>query len=316
MSSVKFFMIFVFLLSLSSSLFTFTIEARPTYLYHFCLNNTFTRNSTYQTNLNLVLSSLASKANGSDGFSNATVGQDPNRVYGLFQCRSDLNTTTCQDCVVYASTEVTQRCPTQKGNIIWYDQCLVHCSDSNIFSKITSSPTIGMLNTENATESVRFDEPVLGLLNEARTLAANNTKRFATRQGNSTTSETIYTLVQCTQDLSSDDCSQCLREAITNLPQGKVGGRRLYPSCYSRYELYDFYTPNKTASPPPAPITLSPPSPVTRPTGKRRISSSIVIAIVAPITASAVLFVAGYCWTRRARKKYSSVLEEIGKFGN
>ncbi|KAK3188262.1 hypothetical protein Dsin_027823 [Dipteronia sinensis] len=309
MSSLKFFMIFVFLLSLSSSLFTFTIEAKPNYLNHFCSNNTFTGNSTYQTNLNLVLSSLASNSNGSDGFSNATAGQDPNRVYGLFQCRSDLNTTTCQDCVVYASTEVTQRCPTQKGNIIWYDECLVHYSDSYIFSTVTTSPSFSLFNTEDATEPVRFHGIVLGLMNVSTTLAANNTKRYATRQGNYSTSQTIYTLQQCTQDLSSDDCSRCLEQAIANLPNGKIGGRRLFPSCYSMYELYDFYTHNKTASPPP---TLSPPSPVTRPTGKKRITSSIIIAIVAPITVSAVLFVAGYCFlTRRARKKYNSLPGKI-----
>ncbi|KAK3188246.1 hypothetical protein Dsin_027807 [Dipteronia sinensis] len=46
--------------------------------------------------------------------------------------------------------------------------------------------------------------------------------------------------------------------------------------------------------------------------GKSGISSSIIIAIVAPITVSAVLFVACYCFlTRRARKKYNLVPDEI-----
>ncbi|KAK4857937.1 hypothetical protein QYF36_008474 [Acer negundo] len=93
-----------------------------------------------------------------------------------------------------------------------------------------------------------------------------------------------------------------------------IGGRTLYPSCYCRYELYLFYNENSTLSPPPAPVLSppSPPSPVTWPKGKSGISSSIIIAIVAPITLSAVLFVAGYCFlTRRARKKYNSVPDEI-----
>ncbi|KAK3188258.1 hypothetical protein Dsin_027819 [Dipteronia sinensis] len=59
--------------------------------------------------------------------------------------------------------------------------------------------------------------------------------------------------------------------------------------------------------------TPTSPSPVTRPKGKSGISSSIIIAIIAPITAAAVLFVAGYCFLiRRARrKKYNSVPDEI-----
>ncbi|KAK3188259.1 hypothetical protein Dsin_027820 [Dipteronia sinensis] len=133
MSSWKFSTIFVFLLSLSSSLFTFTGAADPTYVYHFCSGNNFTRNSTYQTNLKLLLSSLPSNANRSYGFSNTTEGQDPNRVYGLFQCRGDVTNTICQECVTFASTDATQRCPNQKGNIIWYDECLLHYSDSYIF---------------------------------------------------------------------------------------------------------------------------------------------------------------------------------------
>ncbi|TXG47127.1 hypothetical protein EZV62_026421 [Acer yangbiense] len=256
-------MILGFLLSLSRSLFTFTIAADPTYLFHFCSDTNFTGNSTYQTNLNLLLSSLPSNANRSDGFSNTTTGQDPNRVYGLFQCRGDVTTTTCKDCVDFASTDVTQRCPVQKGAVIWYDKCLLRYSDSNIFSTATRNPGAILSNSNNVTiEPTRFQELMLGLMNEAATQAANDPKRFATRKGNSTTSQTLYGLVQCMQDLSNTACSGCLQEAIS---------------------------------------------------GKSGISSSIIIAIVAAIIISAVLLIAGYCFlTRRARKKYKSVQEEIG----
>ncbi|TXG47137.1 hypothetical protein EZV62_026431 [Acer yangbiense] len=267
------------------------------------LRQNFTRNSTFQSDVNLVLSSLASNSNGSDGFSNATAGQDPNRVYGLFQCRSNLNTSTCQDCVVFASTDAVQRCPIQKGAIIWYDECLVHYSDTYIFSTITENPSIRLVNTNNGTQQTFL---VWGLMYEATTLAAKSPKRFATGKKNYTTSETMYTLVQCTRDLSSDDCFRCLGQATANLSKEMIGGRTLFPSCYCMFELYPFYNDISTESLPPAPVA------VTRPTGKRGISSLIIIAIVAPITVSAVLFVVGYCFlTRRAKKKYSSVLEEI-----
>ncbi|KAK2644371.1 hypothetical protein Ddye_019566 [Dipteronia dyeriana] len=314
MSPLKLSMIFAFLLSLSSSLFTFTSAANPTYLYHSCSDKNFTRNSTYQTNLNLLLSSLPSNANRSDGFSNSTAGQDPNRVYGLFQCRGDVTNTTCQDCVNFASTDATQRCPNQKGNIIWYDECLLHYSDSYIFSTATTEPGILMANTNNVTtEPSRFRQLMLSQMNEAATQAANDRKRFLTKKGNSTTSQTLYTLVQCTQDLSNTACLSCLQQAISSLPTESIGGRTLVPSCFCRYELYLFYNKNLTLSPPPPTLTPSPPSPVTRLKGKSGISASIIIAIIAPITAAAVLSVAGYCFlTRRARrKKYNSVLDEI-----
>ncbi|KAI9198530.1 hypothetical protein LWI28_017485 [Acer negundo] len=327
MSSLKFSMIFVFLLSLSSSLLTFTIAADPTYLYHVCSKFNFTRNSTYQSNLNLLLSSLPSNANRSDGFSNATVGQDPNRVYGLFQCRGDVTTATCKDCVAFASTDLAQRCPAQKRAVIWYDECLVHYSDSYIFSTAASSPSVRMWNTNNVTtEPSRFHELVLGLMNKATTEAVNDPKKFATIKGNSTTSQPLYVLVQCTQDLSNTNCSRCLQEAIANLPNESIGGRTLTPSCNCRYELYLFYNENLSlSSPPPAPApkrslpspvtpTPSPPSPVTRPKGKSGLSTPITIAIITPITVFAVLFVAGICLlTRRERRKKYTVPDKIAQ---
>ncbi|KAH7569105.1 hypothetical protein JRO89_XS06G0107300 [Xanthoceras sorbifolium] len=316
MSNLKFSsMIFVFLVSLSSSLFTFTSVADPTYSYHICSNQNFTRNSTYQSNLNFLLSSLPSNANrSSNGFSNATAGQDPNRVYGLFQCRGDVTTSTCQDCVAFASREVTttQRCPAQKGAVIWYDECLLRYSDSYIFSTAARNPGIFMYNTNNVTVDPSWSQALmLSLMNAAVILAANDTKKFATIKGNSAPSQRIYTLVQCTQDLSNNDCSGCLLEAISDLPTARMGGRILLPSCNCRYEFYLFYNESLTASPPPAP-TPSPPSPVTRAKGKSHISSSTIIAIVAPITVAAVLLVAGYCFlTRRAIMKSNTKEGEI-----
>ncbi|KAL5839838.1 hypothetical protein ACOSQ4_012446 [Xanthoceras sorbifolium] len=271
MSYLKFSsMIFVFLVSLSSSLFTFTSAADPTYLsdptylFHFCLNQTFTRDSTFQSNLNRLLSSLSSNAaHSSHGFSSATIGQDPNRVYGLFQCRGDVTTPTCQHCVTFASMEVTtQRCPDKKEAVIWYEQCLLRYSDSYIFSTAARNPRISTYG--NKAEPSWSQELMLSLMKEAAIQAAKDTKKFATRKGYSITSRTIYTLVQCTQDLSNNDCSGCLQEAISGLPTGRIGGTTLLPSCNCRYELDLFY--DESLTPPPAP-TLSPPSPVTRAKG-------------------------------------------------
>ncbi|TXG47143.1 hypothetical protein EZV62_026437 [Acer yangbiense] len=133
MSSLMFSVIFAFLLSLSSSLFAFTGTADPLYIYHTCSEKNFTRNSTYQSNLNRLLSSLSSYANQSKKFNRNTEGEDPNKAYDLFQCCEDPNTSTCQDCVTFASTDAAQRCPSQKEATIWYNECYFRFSDSYIF---------------------------------------------------------------------------------------------------------------------------------------------------------------------------------------
>ena len=121
-------------------------ESAPTYSTHYCSNSTFfIANSTYQTNLNLVLSSLNSNAtdNNNNGFYNASAGDNPadDVVFGLFLCRGDVNTAVCQDCVVTASKHILRRCPLDKvAIIIWYEECLLRYSNQSIFATINEVP--------------------------------------------------------------------------------------------------------------------------------------------------------------------------------
>ncbi|KAL9456258.1 hypothetical protein AB3S75_005475 [Citrus x aurantiifolia] len=321
MTPLKFSMLFLFVIYLSSFQFSFTAAADPTYVYHFCSDTAnFTRNSTFESNLNRLLTSLptnASRGNGfSKGFFNATAGQDPNRVYSLFLCRGDQTTNSCQNCVTFATRDVIGRCPVSKDTIVWYDECLLRYSNRYIFSTRETTRTVYLWNTQNATDPVKFNDLVGSLMGEAASQAMNDPKKFATKMANFTSFQKLYALAQCTQDLSSSDCNICLRGAIAQLPTccgGKEGGRVLTPSCNVRYEVYPFYNEPATPAPAPTPVLLSPPPPssVIRPRGKSGISSSTIIAIVAPIAVAAVLSVAGLCFLRRrAKKKYNAVLEE------
>ena len=76
-SSVSLFSVFFFII-----FNTVSSATDPTYLFHICPNTTtFTRNSTYLTNLRTVLSSLSSpNAAYASRFDNATAGDDNNRV--------------------------------------------------------------------------------------------------------------------------------------------------------------------------------------------------------------------------------------------
>ncbi|KAH9779115.1 cysteine-rich receptor-like protein kinase 10 [Citrus sinensis] len=316
MPAFKLLMVFLFLCFVSNFL-GFTTAADPNYLAHFCPNTTtFTRNSTFQSNLNLFLSSLPTNANRSNGFSrgfyNATAGQtsDSDRVYGLFLCRGDLGSTACQDCVTFATKNVTQRCPVEKRTTILFDECLLRYSNQSFFSNSDMSSQLSMWNLQNVTEPDKFNVFLGNLMNQVITQAVNNPKRFEIRKTNYSAFQTVYSLVQCTPDLSSRDCEVCLRGALGQLPRccsGRQGGRVLYPSCNLRYESYPFYNESAIAVPPSPP----PPASVTRLQGKSGLSSSTIIAIVAPIVVIAVLFIAGLCFLRRrAEKKYNAVLEQ------
>ncbi|KAL6282131.1 hypothetical protein ACE6H2_013060 [Prunus campanulata] len=300
------------LVSILSSIFVVTLLSFPSpaeadYLYHVCPNTTtFTPNSTFQSNLNRLLSTLSSNATRPSGFYNATASSRTlnDAVYGLFLCRGDVaSTDSCKSCVSTATSNAVQRCPTEKQVVIWYDDCMLRYSNESFFSTMAETPRLFMWNTQNATEQTRFNQVLSTRMNEVATEAANDTDKFATSQGNVSGFVSIYSLGQCTQDLSSADCNRCLRGAIAQFPNccsGKEGARVLYPSCTVRYEVYPFYQQNSTSSPQPSPGAL--------PKGKSKIPT--IVAIVVPIVVSMLLFVVGCCFiTRRARKKRSAAAE-------
>ncbi|KAL2473888.1 Cysteine-rich receptor-like protein kinase 10 [Forsythia ovata] len=278
---------------------------------------TYSPNSTYEANLNQLFLNLSStSATQNNGFNSSTVGRGPpDTVYGLFLCRGDVNTDICEKCVKIATTEILQRCPNRKWAIIWYDECMLRYSNQSIFSRAEQSVGSILLNTQNITdEPDRFKQLLADTMNEIATEAANNLtgKKFATKEANFTAYQRLYTLAQCTPDLSTTDCNICLQTAISNLPSdSRRGATILFSSCNIRYEIYRFY--NSTLAPAPNTRPLPPPPPSNSATneGNGGISTKVIIAIVVPIL---VLLFIGFCFLiRRTRKKrYDAVNEEHG----
>ena len=113
----------------------------------------------------------------------------------------------------------------------------------------------------NVSEPDRFDQLVLATMNDLATKLSNvNTgaKKFGTREATFTAFETLYTLAQCTPDLSGADCYRCLKIAIASLPSccsGKQLGLVQSPSCNVKYAVSPFYQiPNEQLDPE-SPIT-------------------------------------------------------------
>ncbi|KAJ1423780.1 Serine-threonine/tyrosine-protein kinase, catalytic domain [Sesbania bispinosa] len=286
-----------------------TIQAQTdqSFLTYDCPNTTtFSPNTTYQTNLNHLLSSLASNSTLENGFYNTTVGVNSNTVYGVFLCRGDLTPEACKDCVSIATKQVLQTCPVEKESVIWFAECMIRYSYQSFFSIAAEVPVYVLMNTASVSEQSRFMELLSNTMNSVAVKAANGgaDKKFATEEANFSSFQTLYTLAQCTPDLSPFGCQKCLQIAIGQLAMAiKQGGRVLIPSCNVRYELYPFYHK----------VTVPTPSEEPRPNTqeKSRISVGIIISIVVPVVLFLLVTFFG-CWiiSVRARTKYSSVPEE------
>ncbi|KAL7242710.1 hypothetical protein ACSBR1_015154 [Camellia fascicularis] len=203
---------------------------------------TYTPNSTYKSNLDILLSVLSSDATLTNGFYNFTVGQDSSNdvVHGLFLCRGDVSANDCQNCVLTASKELVQLCSKEKTAIAYYDNCLLRYSNQYIFSVLDQSSPHEMHNPINITDNLdRFRQVLSNIMDKVVTRAAKDQsgKKFATKTANVTAVDELYGLAQCTPDISSKDCNTCLSDAISSLPiccEGKQGGRYLFPSCNVR----------------------------------------------------------------------------------
>ncbi|XP_020873614.1 cysteine-rich receptor-like protein kinase 15 [Arabidopsis lyrata subsp. lyrata] len=261
--------IFLFLFSFLTS---FTASAQNIfYIQHICPNTTtYSRNSTYFTNLRTLLSSLSSpNASYSTGFQNATAGQAPDRVTGLFLCRGDVSSEVCRKCVAISINDTLTQCPNEMEAVFYYDECMLRYSDRNILSTLAYDGAWFRLNGNisiDQNQMNRFKDFVSSTMNQAALEAASNATKFYTIKANWTALQTLYGLVQCTPDLTRHDCLSCLESFINVMPLYKTGGRFLYPSCNLRYELFAFYNesavrtqPQQQVPPPPLPPASTPP---------------------------------------------------------
>ncbi|KAK8482257.1 hypothetical protein V6N12_001328 [Hibiscus sabdariffa] len=291
--SVNLLVIVIFLLSPT------TEAQQPTYRYHFCPNTTtFSLNSTYRANRHSLLDLLSSIGTHGDGFYNTTSGRGADMVYGLFLCLADLNTSVCQACVTFATTDIPRLCPVETTAVVWYDECLLRYSNQNIFSARAEEPAVIFVNTQNITKDL-FNQAVEASTrltrNAISSLAESATKKFATTEVKISNYLTLYTLGQCTPDLSSADCNRCLQFATGNLARGSQGGRVLCPSCYVRYEDYAFY--NQTVQIAVAPPPL-PPAP-DKPNNSNR--SLVLVATLSATFGLLVVSLSGFIiWRRRS----------------
>ncbi|WCJ20319.1 cysteine-rich RLK (RECEPTOR-like protein kinase) 10 [Euphorbia peplus] len=310
----NFILVFAIFLSLSISTHSQRILSLS------CPNTTiFTGNNSYSANRNQTLSSLISNSNSTIGFYKTSAGQGPNDVFGLFLCRGDTSIAQCQTCVANGTEGILRNCPVEVEAVIWYDFCLIRYSNESLDSMATR-PVAFMANGQNISDQARFNDVLGSSMREVATaaaMAADGEKKFAVKEVNFTSFQTLYNLAQCTPDLSAGECIQCLDTAISLLPwccDGKRGGRVLMPSCNIRYEIYSFYnvsaTPTEVLSPPPLPVVLPPLPSSPSPAGSNGgISTTTIIAIVAPISVSVMLFCLGCIFFRRRAKKKPNTVQ-------
>ncbi|KAM4110614.1 hypothetical protein ACJW30_05G005100 [Castanea mollissima] len=273
---------------------------QPSFICHTCspgLGN-YTTNSTYAANLNHVFSSFSSNTAIDNGFYSASYGQDPDKVYAIGLCRGDLNQDVCRSCLNDSTLALIQLCPNQKEAIGWYDNCTLRFSNHSIFGSEDDNSSCYRYNQNNVSDVDGYGRAVKSLLDSMISEAASSNLKFATKTSVAPDSSELYGLVQCTPDLTEQQCNNCLEMTSSQLPLygiGKGSGRFYTPSCNFRFDNYLFFQPRAEATLPPPPIFYPPMS------AKARIA-----IIMALLTIIALILVLSICICLRAAKPIDS----------
>ncbi|XP_049932221.1 cysteine-rich receptor-like protein kinase 44 isoform X2 [Nymphaea colorata] len=173
------------------------------------------------------------------GFSNTSVGESTDTIYGFAICRGDIPADICRNCIAAAIERVKIECPSNSSAMIWFEACFLRFSSKRFLGIF--EPKFPVVWTDNSQLFAKSDgmEWVYPLVKEA----ADNSKRFATMiepKGGYTS----YSLAQCTIDLSSADCSACFQYAMKEIGNNHTLGRVwrfACPSCAIFHYTWPFF---------------------------------------------------------------------------
>ncbi|VAH56027.1 unnamed protein product [Triticum turgidum subsp. durum] len=291
----------------------------------------YTANSTYHSNLAVLNATLPANTSSSPQLfltatANATANSTAGVVRALALCRHDTaNLTACRECVASSFSYAQKRCPNHTAATVYYDYdetnalkpgCLLGFSGDRDFLSAASGTTGNgtFFQYFNTVTSIPGNAAVVAaavrqLLGQTAQYAAAAARRFATGFMDSIgpgTTTTLYSLAQCTPDLSAGDCLACLQRLVGSINATnsvRLGGRIFRLRCNVRFEAFMFFD-DKNIRPIPSPSSLAQaPAPAPAPAGKRHGVKPWVIALSVAASVALVALCFIVCCLRRLRTK-------------
>ncbi|XAR65586.1 Non-specific serine/threonine protein kinase [Bertholletia excelsa] len=188
-------------------------------------------------------------------------------------------------------------------------------------------PAFFVWSEKNVTDALdEFDRALDDLIQNLSLTAANmaGSKKFAVGERSYTKSgEKVYALVQCTPDLTSTDCSECIsgltgaRNDYQQCCKRSAAVSILRPSCIFIYNLSTFYkigAGDSSTSPPTATVLSPSPSAINNSTGGHKGNSRVKITIIV-LVPTVLLIVLTFTCLHLMRKLKKKVEGEVASLG-
>lgn len=138
----------------------------------------FTANSTFQTNLDALLDSIATTSSSTMtyGLFNASTSQQQNTevIQTIGYCRGDLDSDACRACLNASAYEIRQQCPFQKKAVFFEVNCTLKYSNESLYGVLDSSRSpIRLVNVMNASNWDTFATVLKQLLDDLQGQASS-----------------------------------------------------------------------------------------------------------------------------------------------
>ncbi|KAM7484694.1 hypothetical protein LguiA_000703 [Lonicera macranthoides] len=206
-------------------------SATDSFVYGGCSQIKFTPGTPYESNVNSLLTSLVNSASLAN-FNNFKISvpgsTQSDIIYGLFQCRGDLSTSDCHECVSHSVSRLGVLCPDSSGAALQLDGCFVKYDNTSF------------LGVEDKTVVLKKCGPSIGYDSDSMS-GRDGLLAYLTAGGQYFRvggSGKVQGMAQCVQDLSQSECQDCLAEATGQLRSvcGSAAWGDMYlGKCYARF---------------------------------------------------------------------------------
>ncbi|WCJ37700.1 hypothetical protein M5689_018810 [Euphorbia peplus] len=215
-----------------------TIVKNP--LAHQCHPTGVARSSVFKTNLNSLMQRFKSHLPNLHYVQDQITGPGKDQI---IMCRGDTTIPECKSCVSTAVTELLKQCGDDREGGIWYDKCMIKFGDLRFFGQIDHQDDFYLFDPKQVSNKAELNTKTKGLLSGLVPTCTKAPNRFA-RGTAPFGAKTIHGMVQCSRDLSPQNCAECLKFQIDDIGKqccdGTEGGRVVGTSCNVRYEMYPF----------------------------------------------------------------------------
>ncbi|KAF8399105.1 hypothetical protein HHK36_014971 [Tetracentron sinense] len=240
------------------------------------------------------------------GFNTTTAETRTDPVTALALFRGDIAPLDCQSCIDAAVLRIRQLCPNQTVAAIWYSLCMLCYSITNFLTTPDNAISFTIYDQRKAPQQDVYNQRVKVLLQNLSFTAGKSEKRYALGWTKVANNQTLYGYVECTRDLNSENCTNCLliaTKAIDTCSLGQWAGCIGSPSCAIRFNMDGIYVdsivaPEILTDPPvsPPPTTVSEIPTRTRITKGGIGGKRVVIGVTTAAVGTVILVVIGCLW--------------------